>query len=116
MPVLAVDMYKTVIVLFNFSSPPSMRTTTWHVDDLEQSQGSSDSDSTTGGGGAGGGEWQQQERSQEGQQLLTQAAKRVWEELYVCKKQVSAGCRQAASERESEVMLLMTLTCAPRPH
>ena len=61
-----------------------MRTTTWHVDDLEaSSDSSSDMQQQT----TSGREYPTA-KNQEGQQLLAQAAKRVWEELYISKKQV----------------------------
>ena len=66
------------------SEPPCLRTTTWHVD----TDGSSDSDDE---GTRHKKKKAQVERmnSGEGMQLLSTAAQRVWEELYVCKKPVS---------------------------
>ena len=61
------------------SDPPMLRQTTWHVDpdgesDSEAEHLTRPADSSS---------------NAEGFQLVANASKRVWEELYVCKKPVS---------------------------
>ncbi len=71
-------MLYVLLLLTLHSDPLSLRTTTWHVDPEE------DSDSEE--------ELRKREamtQNSEGLQLVANAAKRVWEELYVCKKPVS---------------------------
>ena len=55
------------------SDPPGLRTTTWHVDPSSASD--TDTDDPV--------------NSAEGLLLLATAARRVWDELYICKKPVS---------------------------
>jgi len=71
-----------------YSSPPGLRRTTWHVSETSSSLSSSVDMETS--------QCTQQLQqlsididNTEAQQLLTVAANRVWEELYVCKKPVS---------------------------
>ena len=91
-----------------------MRTTTWHIDDVDptasanpgqgQASGSmqSSASSTDGSSSATGGADSTDgstspivaEKNEEGRQLLSQAAKRVWEELYVTKRQVRPNLHQ----------------------
>ena len=61
------------------SSPPGLRRTTWHVSDTSAEM-DQQRDSVT--------QRQSVLDNTDAQQLLTVAANRVWEELYVCKKPV----------------------------
>ena len=76
------------------SSPPGLRRTTWHLSDTSTPSSSVDLDPAS--------QQQQQQPAaaaaasslvdnSEAQQLLSVAANRVWDELYVCKKPVRAG-------------------------
>jgi len=72
-----------------YSSPPGLRRTTWHVTDTVPSSSSApmsreayDEQHTAAQ------TTNQTLDTSEAQQLLTVAASRVWEELYVCKKPV----------------------------
>ena len=87
-----------IIIIFKFcsnvlshlsnSSPPLLRRTTWHI---ESSDVNSDSDSEMMSNAKSmvAAEFEVSSGNFEGKQLLSAAAKRVWEELYVCKKPVS---------------------------
>ena len=70
-----------MIILCYYSDVTSLRTTTWHVDSSDNDDLASDSEMLL---------RQQLEASSNAEvlQLLATAAKRVWEELYVCKKPV----------------------------
>lgn len=72
----------TTFVLYIISDPPGMRTTTWHVD---VSSATSDTDSED--------KYTDPVHSAEGLLLLATAARRVWDELYICKKPVSVLSR-----------------------
>lgn len=63
------------------SNPPALRTTVWHMDP----EGYSDSDSELSSLSRPP---EQLSSGVEGLQLLAAAARRVWEELFVCKKPV----------------------------
>jgi hypothetical protein len=71
------------------SSPPGLRRTTWHVETADAGSDSESEMSSTKSLVAA--EFAASVSSIEGKQLLSVAAKRVWEELFVCKKPVSTG-------------------------
>ena len=66
-----------MFLLYIPSDPPGLRTTTWHVD----ISSTSDTDSED--------RYTDPVHSAEGLLLLATAARRVWDELYICKKPVS---------------------------
>lgn len=72
-----------------YSSPPVLRRTTWHVETAEASS-DSESEMMSNAKMQVAAEFAASSSNFEGRQLLSTAAKRVWDELYVCKKPVSS--------------------------
>jgi hypothetical protein len=77
-----------VMFLYTNSSPPGLQRTTWHVETADVGS-DSDSEMMFSAKSQVAAEFAASTSNLEGKQLLSLAAKRVWEELFVCKKPVS---------------------------
>ena len=72
----------------NNSSPPGLQRTTWHIETTDAGS-DSESEMMSSAKSLVAAEFAASASNFEGKQLLSVAAKRVWEELFVCKKPVS---------------------------